>query len=307
MRPSFEFISSLQYEVKKLKKLVESFQSGEKYLQMEKEYRKIINSLERENRHLRAELAAAHAETVDVRNKWFQTCEDVVKEKEAALARKDREVKKARKAMYQAQRERDEALGKFHEKSVELYEVRIQLEEEKGKNLELTARINRDYTNSSKPSSQSPNHGKIHNGREKTGRRPGGQRGHAHHKRNRQEPDRTVEIPAPEEIASNEEYRPTGKLIRRQVVFLRVGTEVVEYITPEYVSKRTGKKVHAAFPEGAKDDVNYDGTVKAAAYLLNNQCCVSIQKTREFLGAVSGGKLKLSSGMISFSWLSRMG
>ncbi len=58
---------------------------------------------------------------------------------------------------------------------------------------------------------------------------------------------------------------------------------MVEYITPEYVSKRTGRKVHAAFPEGAKDDVNYDGTVKAAAYLLNNQCCVSINKTRECL------------------------
>ncbi len=71
-------------------------------------------------------------------------------------------------------------------------------------------------------------------------------------------------------------------------VFLRVETEVVEYITPEYVSKRTGKKVHAAFPEGAKDDVNYDGTVKAAAYLLNNQCCVSINKTREFLGGGFG-------------------
>lgn len=107
-----------------------------------------------------------------------------------------------------------------------------------------------------------------------------------------------MEIPAPKEITSNEEYRPTGNLIRRQVVFLRVETEVVEYITPEYVSKRTGKKVHAAFPEDAKDDVNYDGTVKATAYLLNNQCCVSINKTREFLGAVSGGKLKLSSRMI---------
>ena len=75
-------------------------------------------------------------------------------------------------------------------------------------------------------------------------------------------------------------------------------TEVVEYVTPEYVSRVTGKKVHAAFPEGVRDDVNYDGTVKAAAYLLNNQCCVSISKTGEFLKAVSGGKLALSAGMI---------
>ncbi len=298
MKLSFAYVTNLQYEVKNLRKIVESFQSGERYVQLEKEYRKIIDELEREIRHLKAELAAAHAQTVDVRNKWMQTCEDVEKEKEKALARKDREVKKARAEMYRAQRQRDEALEKLHKKNQELYEVKTQLEEEKGKNQELTARLNRDYTNSSKSSSQSPNHGKIHNGREKTGRRPGGQPGHAHHKRKRQEPDRTVEIPAPGELVSNEEYRPTGKLIRRQVVMLHVATEVVEYVTPEFVSKVTGKKCHAAFPEGVKDDVNYDATVKAAAYLLNNQCYVSINKTKEFLKEISDGKINLSGGMI---------
>lgn len=298
MHVSFEYMTSLQYEVKNLRQLVKSFQSGERYLQMEKEYRRIINELEHQIRHLKAELAASHAETVSVRNKWFQTCEDVIKEMEAALARKDREVKKAKKEAHQAKKERDEALEKLHEKNLKLYEVQTQLEDERGKNLELTARINKDYTNSSKSSSQSPNHGKIHNGREKTGRRPGGQPGHPHHKRKRQDATRIVEIPAPEEVVSSEEYRPTGKLIRRQVIILHVSTEVVEYVTQEYVSKVTGKKIHAEFPEGVKDDVNYDATVKAAAYLLNNQCYVSINKTKEFLKAVSCGKIELSTGMI---------
>ena len=298
MRVSFEYMTNLQYEVKHLRKLVEDFRSGEKYAQMKKQYRKIIDGLKREIRNLKAELAAAHAETVSVRNKWFQTCEDIIKEKEAELARKDREMKKATEARYEAERQRDEAVKKLHEKNVELYEIKTRLEDEKGKNLELTARINRDYTNSSKSSSQSPNHGKIHNGREKSGRGPGGQPGHPHHARKRREPTRTVEIPAPEEVASNEEYRPTGRLIRRQVVILHVSTEVVEYVTPEFVSKVTGKKVHAAFPEGVKDDVNYDATVKAAAYLLNQQCCVSISKTGEFLKEISEGRLELSSGMI---------
>ncbi len=298
MHPSFGIITSLQYEVKKLTKLVEAFQSGEKYVRMENEFHKIIEGLKREIRSLKAELAAAHAETIHVRNQWFEIFEDLEKEKNAQLTRKESEVKKAKEAMYQAQRQRDKALEKLHKKSLELYEVRTQLEEERGKNQELTARVNRDYTNSSKSSSQSPNHGKIHNGREKTGRKPGGQPGHAHHKRKRQEPDRIVEIPPLEEVASSQEYRATGRLIRRQVVILHVSTEVVEYVTPEYVSRLTGKKVHAPFPEGVKDDVNYDATVKAAAYLLNNQCYVSINKTREFLSAVSGGKVTLSGGMV---------
>ena len=291
-------MTNLQYEVKNLRKQVESFQSGERYLQLEKEYRKITSGLEREIRRLKSELAAAHAQMADMRNKWFQTCEDVIKEKEKELARKDREVEKALAAMKKTQKKCDGALEKLHNKTQELYEVKTQLEEEKGKNQELTARINRDYTNSSKSSSQNPNHGKIHNGREKTGRKKGGQPGHAHHKRKYQEPDRTIEIPAPEELTSNKEYRPTGKLIRRQAILLHVSTEVVEYVTPEFVSKVTGKKIHAAFPDGVKDDVNYDATVKAAAYLLNNQCYVSINKTKEFLKAVSKGKLDLSTGMV---------
>ena len=298
MNRSFEYMTNLQYEVKYLRALVADFQSGEKYVRMEKEHRRIVAAKDREIRRLKAEIAASHAQTVDVRNKWFQTCVDVEKEKEAALTAKDREVKRAMAELYKAQRQRDEALDRLREKNLELYEVKTQLEEEKGKNQELTARINRDYTNSSKPSSQSPNHGKIHNGREKTGRKPGGQPGHPHHGRKKQEPTRTVEIPAPEELTGNDEYRPTGTLVRRQLVILQVSTEVVEYVTPEFISKKTGKKIHADFPEGIKDDVDYDGTVKAAAYLLNNECYVSIEKTGAFLKEISGGKIDLSAGMI---------
>lgn len=153
---AFEYVTNLQYKVKELGRQVEAFLSGEEYTRMEQEYKKTIKSLEREIRHLKAGLAAAHAETARVRNYWYGTCEDVIKEKERELARKDREVKKAREAMYQAQRQRDEALEKLREKRRRLYEIETQLEEEKGKNLELTARVDRDYTNSSKSSSLNP-------------------------------------------------------------------------------------------------------------------------------------------------------
>lgn len=44
--------------------------------------------------------------------------------------------------------------------------------------------------------------------------------------------------------------------------------------------------------------MTYDGSVKAAAYLLNNDCYVSVGKTRAFLKEISGGKVDLSDGMI---------
>ena len=63
-------------------------------------------------------------------------------------------------------------------------------EEEKEKNRKLQAQLNRDYSNSSKPSSMSPNHNKITNNREKTDRKPGGQSGHKGYGRKRRTPDR---------------------------------------------------------------------------------------------------------------------
>lgn len=208
MNVSFEVMTSLQYEVRHLRALVAAFKSGERYVEIEKRYEKALAEKDREIRQLKKELAAAHAETVDVRNKWLETFEDIEKETNAKLAAKDREVQKALSEMYQAQGERDDALSRLREKRLELYEVKTQLEEEKGKNLELTARVNRDYTNSSRSSSQKPEHKKILNNREKSGRQPGGQPGHPHHGRKKQEPAKTVEIPAPDKLAKNEEYRP---------------------------------------------------------------------------------------------------
>ena len=60
-----------------------------------------------------------------------------------------------------------------------------------------------------------------------------------------------------------------------------------------------GERVHAAFPDGVVDEVNYDGSIRAFLFLLNNDCCVSIDKSRKFLSDLTGGKLNISKGMIS--------
>ena len=60
-----------------------------------------------------------------------------------------------------------------------------------------------------------------------------------------------------------------------------------------------GERVHAAFPDGVVDEVNYDGSIRAFLFLLNNDCCVSIDKSRKFLSDLTGGKLNISKGMVS--------
>lgn len=73
----------------------------------------------------------------------------------------------------------------------------------------------------------------------------------------------------------------------------------MEYQADTYRNSRTGELYHAQFPDGVVDEVNYGSSVRAFLFLLNNDCCVSIDKCRDFLKNLTGGKLDISKGMIS--------
>jgi len=107
-----------------------------------------------------------------------------------------------------------------------------------------------------------------------------------------------IEIPPPREYTDNQYYEPTGRIIKRQRVGVEVLSYTEEYATPEFRNIKTGKFVHADFPAGVENDVNYNGSVKAFAFLLNNHCNVSMDKTCEFLSEVTDGALRISKGMV---------
>lgn len=260
----YEFITTLQYRVKSLQAQLEAFRSGNKYLQMEAEYKSLLRTEESRIHKLEVDLSRAHAQTIDVRNKWWETIEDIYKEHQKELAAKDTRIRELEKRALNAERQRDELLDKKRELLHELYKVKTELEDEKEKNQHLKAQLNRDYENSSKPSSQSVNHKKITNNREKTGRKPGGQPGHKGHGRKKQELTQPViYLPAPKEVLDDPGFKRTGKVIKKQVVGIHICMDVREYWADEYYNSQTGERMHAEFPDGINDDVNYDGTIKA--------------------------------------------
>ena len=57
--------------------------------------------------------------------------------------------------------------------------------------------------------------------------------------------------------------------------------------------------MHAAFPAGVADDVNYDASMKAFLFLLNSRCNVSLEKTARFVSDITDGALSPSVGMIN--------
>lgn len=299
--PSFD-TGILRIRLKAAEDKVKAFESGEKYVRMQEQFKAVFREQNAKIRRLEEELRKAHAETVDVRKIWSGIFDDVYREANAGKFALRKEIARLGQRVLEVERQRDAAMDRLRDelrnKNRELYELKAALYDAEQKIAALTARINKDHTNSSKSSSQSPNHKTIPNGREKSGKKPGGQKGHIHHERKQMEPTEVVAIPAPPIYTDDPNFKETGRIIRKQLIKLHVNVEVIEYQTPEFRNQTTGQRVHAAFPEGLKDEVTYDGTVKAFAYLLNNECYVGIGKTQSFIKEVTGGGLDLSTGLI---------
>jgi len=294
----FEYVTNLQYKVKSLASRVQSFESGEKYVSMHVEFVRQLAAKDQKIKKLKLEIANARRETVTVRKNWLQVVDDLQTKHAKEMRREGRIIKALEERALRAEKRVDELKDENLALRRDCYAVKTELEEERAKNQKLVAQINRGHKNSSIPSSEKPNRKPITNNREKSGKTPGGQFGHEGHGRKKQTPTKVIELPTPDEYANNPDYEPTGRIIRRQRVGLRVLTYTEEYIAVEFKYKKTGRFVYADFPAGVENDVNYDGSVKAFAFLLNNYCNVSMDKTREFLSDLTGGALQISKGMI---------
>lgn len=296
----YEQITTLQYRCRCLSKQVEDFKSGEKYRQMEEAYKKLLRFHNKEMKRLEYELSKAHSETVTVRKYWSEVMDDLEKEHRKEICRLLAENKHLKKENLKLTVQRDEAKDKYLERNREYYALASELLEEKEKNKKLTAQVNRDFENSSIPSSlQKAGRKKIPNSREKTGRKPGGQTGHKGYCRKKHAVTESHEIPAPEKYIQSPDYYETGRIIRKQKVAIKMSVTVTEYTTKEYRSRVTGARVHAPFPKGYVNEVNYDGTIKAFAFLLGNECNVSHAKIKKLISEMTNGEVDISVGMIN--------
>jgi hypothetical protein len=280
-------IDRLQLENKILTDRINAYESDSRYEKLREDYEDLLREKDREIQKLKREMDILRGEARKIKKIWMQVNEDVNDEKDKAQAAADMALEKA-----------DELKQELRDTRHELYEKTTELFEAENKVKELDARIKKDYTDSSKPSSQSPDHPTIPNGRVKTGKNPGGQKGHIHNGRRMYEPDSIVKVDPPLAFLDTDRYKPTGHSISKQLVQLFVTTQVTEFRTPEFRDIITGQRVHADFPGELKDEVTYDGSVKAFAYLINNDLNVSVAKTKGFIEDVTDGRLELSTGFI---------
>jgi transposase len=152
----------------------------------------------------------------------------------------------------------------------------------------LTARINKDSSNSSKPPSTDGLKKVIRNSRKPSQKKPGGQTGH---------PGKGLSL--------------SGKLMEL-IEAGKTEVEVVEHgdTNGEYVSKyeidiqtKAIVKEHRFYkdspiPDGLKNPVNYGPNIKAICVDLSMEGLVAAKRVSEFIEAISGGAVKPSKSSV---------
>ena len=291
--------TSLSHQLRAARQELASFREGGAYVKLRRDYEGIIRDLNQTIKELQKERDDFSFSRKEITRQWMDVLEDVQKEHE-------KEVEKLKKVIVELMdivaslKNRNAELDEKRKKALnDYYKTAAKLEDAQGLILKLTAQVNHNYENSSMPSSKCIDRKKITNNREKTGKKPGAQAGHPHHPRKPLEPDQVVEIPAGEIRKDRLRYVPTGNIISKQVIGITVVPVVTEYRTVEFYDKKKGRNVHAAFPCGVKDDVNYDESLKAFLFLLNSRCNVSLEKTAQFVRDITDGALSPSVGMIN--------
>lgn len=214
------------------------------------------------------------------------------------------EIDRLRKKIVEKDEEASRLIEKY-EKDLETYEKPIREMEKKisemeGKIKKLSAQLNRDYTNSSLPSSKDEDHRKIANSRKRSGRLPGAQKGHLPAKRKTLIPDEVITL-IPREVIDDpslyEKYKEKKKV--RQLIDIGLTVHCIQYEAHAYRNRITGEVICSCFPENVVNEVNYGEGVKALSCLLTSYCNVSIRKTRELFSSLSEGKLSPSIGFLS--------
>ena len=52
------------------------------------------------------------------------------------------------------------------------------------------------------------------------------------------------------------------------MVGIRLVLDVTEYQADVYYNSKTGERIHAPFPDGVVNDVNYNGSIKAFLFFV---------------------------------------
>ena len=245
-----DLIGTLQMQLKAAQHKIDGYESGKRYQRIEESHRKSRRHYQRIIEQKNARIRELE-HTLEKVWKWVEEiCEDQEKEHQKVVKELMRQLSEAIERHQAEARKCDEEHAINTALRQEKYALETELEDEREKNRKLIAQIRRDYENSSKPSSLSPNHKKITNNRERTGKRPGGQPGHQGHRRAKQDATEVKYLEAAPEIVNDPDFKKTDKVISKQLVNVKLVLEVTEFGHTSTETQKPAKPITLRFLKG---------------------------------------------------------
>lgn len=162
---------------------------------------------------------------------------------------------------------------------------------------DLKARLNKNSSNSSKPSSTDGFKKVIHNCREKTGRKIGGQKNHKGATLNKKVPTQIVDKKI-EKCECGGLIKNDDKYESKQLIDIEIIVNVIEERVYSGKCTKCGKTHKAIFSEAFKNPAQYGNNLKALISMLINEEYVAIDRCSKFIKEITGDKIKLSNGTI---------
>lgn len=158
--------------------------------------------------------------------------------------------------------------------------------------------LEKNSSNSCKPSSTNGLKKVVQNNRVKSGRKPGRENGHK-----RSAP--TVAINADEIINVSKVATCTcghktieNGEVARDLISLEFKVNVKQYVGKKTMCPCCKKEYMPKFPNNVKSIINYDERIKTLVVYLNSYCNMPNQKVTELLSLISNGKIKMSQGTV---------
>lgn len=310
MENLFEDYMAARCTIKTLKRTIEEFKSGERYMKLQKDYHLVCAGYIKEIKKLRLEVGSLNAQIIDIRNMWSDDYYALYDELQAEIRQLKETVRRREDKIWEMEREHDDETSKLTMKYEDmLYERDCIINELENRLAHANALLAHDGTNTSLPTSQTPQgkNKRIPNTRTKTGRKKGGQPGHEKHALEEPEECAVTDIV---EHASGEEgflcpacggdsFVPTGEYEVKYEYDIEVVVKKKKHVFYYYECLDCGTVFRLKYPAGLRGDVRYGSGVQAVILSLTNTVNAAMNKTAMFINGMTGGELSPCEGYVA--------
>lgn len=310
MEKLFEDYMAAQCLIKAQKRIIKEFESGERYIKLQKDYHRVIAGYIKENKKLKMEIGNLNARIISNRNMltkdyyavWDECTAEIRHLREANRRIEDKLWKTEIEWADKTDKLKMDYEDKLHEKDCIIKELQNRL-------ASAEAQLNHDGSDTGLPTSKTPigKKKRIPNTRVKSGRLKGGQPGHEKHELEKPDESEITDIiehdSAVEDFfcprCDSENFVATGDYDVKYEYDVEVVVKKKKHIFYYYRCLDCGTIFGSRYPVHLRGEVGYGSTLQALALTLTNNVNAAMNKNAMFLSGITYGELTPCEGYIA--------